>query len=115
MTGFEFIVLALATFRLTHLIVFDTITGFLRAPFIEVEEEVWEDGIVDEIVHVKGKGVRRFIGELISCYWCTGVWSAIIVYISYYFIPTIAYPIIIILALAAVSSIIHVMINKWSI
>lgn len=37
---FEFLLLALATFRLTRLIVFDKITAFLRSSFIEEVEEV---------------------------------------------------------------------------
>lgn len=49
---FELLLLALAAFRLTHLVVFDKITEPMRKPF---------EG-------------RPFLGTLVTCYWCAGIW-----------------------------------------
>ncbi len=48
----ELVLLILASFRLTHLVVFDSITEGLR--------DVLKD--------------RPFMGALVSCYWCAGIW-----------------------------------------
>ncbi|GAE93478.1 hypothetical protein JCM21714_2563 [Gracilibacillus boraciitolerans JCM 21714] len=37
-TWLSFVLLSLATFRLTRLIIYDKITAFIRAPFFEMEE-----------------------------------------------------------------------------
>ncbi|WP_186580755.1 DUF1360 domain-containing protein [Aquibacillus kalidii] len=107
LSWFTFVLLGLATFRLTRLIVMDDITSFLRAPFHEVEEEEQEDGTIEEVLYIKGKGVQKFIGELLSCHWCTGVWSAAFIYVFYSMFPYMFFPVIAILAIAAVSSIIQ--------
>jgi hypothetical protein len=95
--------LIMAVFRLTRLIVFDKITWFLREPFHEILEEEQEDGSVSTYLHVKGKGIRKWIGELLSCYWCTGMWSAIVLYFGFVYAPALIMPIIVILAIAGVA------------
>lgn len=112
-TLLEFLIISLASFRLTRLIVFDKITEWLRAPFFDEEVEVNDDG-KEEIYFVPKKGViKGFFGELLSCYWCTGVWSAIAIYIAYIFWQPIVAPIIIILAVAGVAAIIETFIQRW--
>ncbi|MCD7035001.1 DUF1360 domain-containing protein [Metabacillus sp. GX 13764] len=103
---------SLAVFRLSRLIVFDKITAFLRSPFhqeIAVKNEAGEEEIYIEI---KGKGLQAFIGELISCYWCTGVWCSIILYVFYQAWPQGAEPVIFILALAGLGGIIEACVSK---
>ncbi|GAE93479.1 integral membrane protein [Gracilibacillus boraciitolerans JCM 21714] len=51
----------------------------------------------------KGNGLRRWIGELLRCHWCTGIWTAIFLFIGFYFFSAIFLPIIIILAMAGVA------------
>ena len=67
-------VIAIATFRLAHLISYDKVFGFARRLFM---------------VH-RGKenvppqrGIRLFIYELLDCLWCTGMWSALIALTAY--------------------------------
>lgn len=43
-----FIMLILASYRLTHLIVFDKITEFIRKPFMKKKRIVDQNGHVDE-------------------------------------------------------------------
>ena len=109
-SSFSLILLGLATFRLTRLLVYDQITDFIRRPFHEIEEEIQEDGTVEEYIHIKGKGIQRFIGELLSCHWCTGIWSAAFLYIGYSYLPTIFNPILIILSIAALAAILQVIV-----
>lgn len=52
MNWLDLVLLILASFRLTHLLVTDSITEPIRQRLESV----------------------RFIGELITCYWCAGVW-----------------------------------------
>jgi hypothetical protein len=103
----EFTVLAFAAFRLTRLIVFDSITEFFRQIFLEEAEE---EG---EIYYVTRPGfIRGFIGELISCYWCTGVWAAALLYLSYLYFPMAAVPVIFVLAIAGAAALIESVIQR---
>lgn len=110
---FEFFVISLASFRLTRLIVFDKITEFIRALFLTEEIEINEKG-EKEIYYVPRKGlVRKFFGELVSCIWCTGIWSATALYICYMFWPIYATPLIIIFAIAGGATIIEIIIGQF--
>lgn len=44
LTVFEFCLISIAVFRLTHLLVFDDITSFIRRPFLSAQEEKGENG-----------------------------------------------------------------------
>jgi len=83
---------------------YDSITAFLRKPFHEIVEETLPDGTVQSFLRVKGNGLRRWIGELLSCYWCTGVWCAAVLYIGNMLYPIIFYPLLVILAIAGGAS-----------
>ncbi|WP_010283315.1 DUF1360 domain-containing protein [Bacillus timonensis] len=109
---FEFFLFALATFRLTRLLVYDTITAFIRSPFHEVVEEVLPDGTIEEYLKIKGKGLRKWIGELLSCYWCTGIWCSIFLFSCYFFLPRLTEPLVVVLAIAGCAAIIETIIHK---
>jgi hypothetical protein len=107
--GIEMIlIVGLASFRLTRLIVFDKITEWIRSPFFEEQQEEGEIYLIP-----KGKGVRKWLGELLSCYWCTGIWTSAFLISVYAYIPAIGFPIILVLAIAAVGSILETFIGKW--
>ncbi|NSL51433.1 DUF1360 domain-containing protein [Calidifontibacillus erzurumensis] len=108
----ELLLLSLASFRLTRLLVYDKITNFIRRPFHREVEEKLEDGTVETYIEIKGKGLRRFIGELLSCHWCTGVWSAAGLYTGYLFAPHFFTMIICILAIAGCASIIETVVQR---
>lgn len=107
MDWFSFLLLGLATFRLTRLLVYDKITQFIRAPFYEIREEKNSDGIVEPVMFVKKEGLHSFIGELLSCHWCTGIWCALLLYFGITFCPSIFYPISYILGIAAIGGLIE--------
>jgi hypothetical protein len=105
--GWLFFLMSLAVFRLTRLIVFDKITEFLRMPFLDEIEEKDEEGNIEIYLVPKQKGIRKWFGELLNCYWCTGIWVSIFLVVFYHFYPTIAEPIIVILAVAACGAILE--------
>lgn len=102
-----FCLFALAVFRLTRLIVFDKIMEWLRRPF---HEEYTVDGVI--YIEMKGKGLRRWIGELLSCYWCTGVWCSGFLYGSWLLWPEGTEPLVCILALAGFAGMIESAISR---
>lgn len=106
LTWLHFTVLILASFRLTHLIVYDKITLFLRNPFLDVNEIYDENGEVIQTITIKGKGIRYWIGYLLSCYWCVGVWSTGGIVLLFWWLPA-SYPFILILAVAGAAAIIE--------
>jgi hypothetical protein len=103
-TFLNLLILGLASFRLTRLIVFDKITEWIRTPFFDEMEEEDENGVIEIYYLPKKKGLKKFFGELLSCYWCTGIWASVIVVVSFYLFPFYSTPIIVILAVAGLAS-----------
>ncbi|MGG3479648.1 DUF1360 domain-containing protein [Peribacillus frigoritolerans] len=102
----DFFILIMATFRLTHLIVFDEITSFIRKPFLTATIQENASGQLEEIIEIKGSGLRHFIGSLLSCYWCVGFWCSLISVLTYYYFPA-AFPILLVLAVAGAAAFIE--------
>ena len=63
----ELAALGLATFKASRTLSRDKVSSFLREPF--VEEEAYEGH-----EHPTGTGMRRAIGELVTCTRCVGTW-----------------------------------------
>ena len=101
----DFFILILATFRLTHLIVFDEITSFIRKPFLTATIQENASGQLEEIIEIKGSGLRHFIGSLLSCYWCVGFWCSVITVLIYYYLPA-AFPLLLLFAVAGAAALI---------
>ncbi|MET8244374.1 DUF1360 domain-containing protein [Streptomyces sp. NPDC005202] len=59
-----------ATFKASRLLSKDKVTSFLRAPFIRREAASPAGEVTDE---PRGSGVRRAVGDLVSCPFCTAV------------------------------------------
>lgn len=75
---FDLAQLGLATYRTARMITYDLVAEPLRAPFTETEPDAY--GTAEDVVP-EGTGVRRALGELLSCPICTGTWiSAGLVY-----------------------------------
>ncbi|WP_134704958.1 DUF1360 domain-containing protein [Ammoniphilus sp. YIM 78166] len=86
-TWLHLAILILASFRLTHLVVYDEITSFLRAPFMSESYEMDDNGEMIRKVEIKGSGLRYWIGSLLSCHWCVGIWSSLALVLLYWFLP----------------------------
>ena len=106
------LVLGLAVFRLTRLIVFDKIMEPFRRPFFSEIEEKDELGKVEIYLIPKEKGIRNWIGELLSCYWCTGFWVSVGLTFLYMTHSVVGEMIIFIFAIAAIGSLIEVIVSK---
>ncbi|MGG0891635.1 uncharacterized protein DUF1360 [Cytobacillus horneckiae] len=112
-SSLEFILIGLATFRLTRLIVFDQITEWMRAPFMKEIDEENENGEMSTYIVPKEGGIFGFFGKLLSCYWCTGVWSSIILCVLYFWWHPYGSYLIILLAVASLAAIIEAIMQKW--
>ncbi|MBY8912455.1 DUF1360 domain-containing protein [Bacillus sp. YC2] len=108
----SFFLLSFAVFRLARLFVFDTIMAPLRSLFHEEKTETASDGSTETYIVIKGKGLRAFIGELLSCYWCTGVWCAAFLIIAQIVIPQAAQWLILLLAIAGAAGIIEAAVSR---
>jgi hypothetical protein len=100
-SGMTYIILILASYRLTHLIVFDKITEFIRKPFVKKVKVETENGVVSKEIP------KSMFGYLLKCYWCAGVWSAILLGGGYLLFPRVMFVIIFILSIAGAQSIIE--------
>jgi len=95
---FDIAILSLATFRVIRLVTFDKITAFARNWFLDLNESG---------VSVKPTGgFRRTIAELQECLWCTGLWAALLV-ATLYFSTDMGRFLVVILALAAIGSLLQ--------
>lgn len=95
-TPFQFLLIALAAFRLTHFIVFDRLGYIVRSPF------------VDEAGNPRyRRGPMHTIAEGITCFWCCGVWVSALLYLGFWQFPALMRPLIALLAVAGVQSAIH--------
>ncbi|HEX2181710.1 MAG TPA: DUF1360 domain-containing protein [Rubrobacteraceae bacterium] len=65
--------LGVATHKLSMLVANDAVTSPLRAPFTELQEKQ-SPKKVDE--RPRGNGLRRSLGELLTCHFCVGQWVA---------------------------------------
>jgi len=65
--------LGVATHKLSMLVAQDAVTSPLRAPFTELEEKQSPKNLEEK---PRGTGLRRSIGELLTCQFCIGQWVA---------------------------------------
>jgi hypothetical protein len=112
-TFLNLLLFSLASFRLTRLIVFDKITEFIRDPFFDEMVEENEDGEIEVYYLPKKTGIKKFIGELLSCYWCTGIWASAGIVGLFLLNPAFSTPIILILAVAGLASILESIIQQF--
>ena len=109
---FHFILITIATFRLTRLFVADHITEWLRDLCMEkvfVKDEA--TGATYMRCEKPIKGIRRIATDLLGCPWCMGIWMAVVSLTLYYLAITdifsFAWIILLIFAVAGVAEIIY--------
>lgn len=112
---FDALLIALATFRLIRLFVYDKITRFIRDLFVEYREIYSEQGVTYLEAHQPGSGPLRTLSELLACPWCFGVWAGLVVTFFYYLTPFAWFPIFV-LAMAGVGTLLQLLANLlgWS-
>ncbi|MEU0673859.1 DUF1360 domain-containing protein [Streptomyces sp. NPDC006172] len=62
-----------AVYKASRLLSRDKITSFVRAPFTRRGSHALAGEVLDE---PRGTGVRRAVGDLVSCPFCVSVWAA---------------------------------------
>ncbi len=65
--------MGLATHKIARLATKDSVTSFVRAPFVHLEEKTGSNSVKEK---PRGRGLQRSLGELLSCPECTGQWVA---------------------------------------
>jgi hypothetical protein len=70
---YDLLLLGAATYKTSRLLTKDKITAFLRAPFTRRQEDTTAGEVMDE---PKGSGLRLAVGDLLSCPFCAGAWTA---------------------------------------
>jgi hypothetical protein len=73
--GRDFLLLGVATQKLSRLVAKDAVGAALRAPFTRFAGAIGEAEVHEE---VRGSGLRHAIGELVTCPFCLSVWIATI-------------------------------------
>ncbi|HYX92160.1 MAG TPA: DUF1360 domain-containing protein [Myxococcaceae bacterium] len=71
--GGEMVLLGLATHKLTRIVTKDWVTAPLRAPFTTYRGSAGSGEVREKS---RGSGVRRALGDLLTCNYCTGPWVA---------------------------------------
>jgi hypothetical protein len=69
----DILIFGAATHKLSWILAREPITSPIRAPFTELEE-VQSSTKADE--KPRGTGLRKTIGELLTCHFCLGMWVA---------------------------------------
>jgi hypothetical protein len=89
---FDALIIALATFRITRLVVYDKITRWFRDLFMG------------------RNGPLGTVADLLQCPWCIGIWASLVVVFCYVLFPW-AWFIIFFLAMAGVGSFLQIVAN----
>jgi hypothetical protein len=69
----DFLILGAATHKLSRLITKDFVTSPFRAPFTHFQENAGSGETEEES---RGDGMRRAVGDLLTCTYCAGPWVA---------------------------------------
>ena len=107
---FDFMLLILATFRLTRLFVYDKIMKFFRDWFLDGRELITSGGDVLFLREKPQDGPRRTIADLLSCPWCTGMWFAPMA-VFFYFLSPYSWLPLLALAIGGLASFVQVLAN----
>jgi Protein of unknown function (DUF1360) len=69
----DLVLLSVATHKIARLLAKDPVTSPLRAPFTTFEGTSGEAELAES---VRGTGMRKALGELVTCPFCVGQWVA---------------------------------------
>ncbi len=100
----DMVLLGVATHKLTRILTRDWVTSPLRAPFTryvktEGAGEVTEEG--------RGRGLRRAVGDLVTCPFCSGPWVASTLTALWVARPRVARTVAGVLGVVAISDLLH--------
>ena len=96
--------LGVATHKLSLLLAQDVVTSPLRAPFTELQEKQSPKNVDEK---PRGTGLRRSLGELVTCKFCVGQWVASFFTYGLVFAPAVTRLVASIFAIVALSDHLH--------
>lgn len=96
--------LGMATHKLSLVGAEDAVTSPLRAPFTELQEKESPKKLDEE---PRGEGLRRSVGELLTCKFCLSVWLASFFTYGLVLVPRVTRLVATILAVVTVSDHLH--------
>ncbi len=100
----DIVLLGVATHKLSLMGAQDAVTSPLRAPFTELQEKE-SPKKVDE--KPRGEGLRRSIGELLTCQFCLSVWVASFFAYGLVLVPRVTRLIATVFAVVTISDHLH--------
>jgi len=101
----DYVLITLASWRLTRLFVYDAVTKFFREQFWDVKK------VGRGFALEKPKtGPRRTLADLLSCPWCFGIWATATVSFFYIWTEWFVFPTII-LAMSGVVTFLQLLAN----
>ena len=69
----DVVLLGVATHKLTRIVTKDWVTAPIRAPFVHYEGSAGGGEVKEK---ARGRGLRKAVGDLLTCPFCTGPWVA---------------------------------------
>lgn len=105
LTVTDYVLITLASWRLTRLVVYDAIMKFFREQFWDLVKV----GKGYELAKPKF-GPRRTLADLLSCPWCFGTWATASIIFFYLITPYAVFPVLI-LAISAVATMLQISSN----
>jgi len=102
LTTVDYVIMLLASWRLTRLFVYDNITRFVREQFLDVVKA----GRGYRLETPKA-GPRRLLADLFSCPWCMSIWTSAIVVFLYLITEYAVFPFVL-LGLSAIVSFLQI-------
>jgi hypothetical protein len=96
--------LGMATHKLSLVGSQDAVTSPLRAPFTEIKAKQSPKKVDEE---PRGEGLRRSVGELLTCKFCLGVWLASFFTYGLVLVPRVTRLVAAVFAVATVSDYLH--------
>ena len=101
----DYVLITLASWRLTRLFVYDAVTRFFREQFWDVVKV----GRSNELQKPK-TGPRRTLADLLDCPWCFGMWATATVTFFYLLTSFAVFPVVL-LALSGVATFLQLLAN----
>ena len=100
----DLVLLGVATYELSRIIAKDRVTSPLRAPFTEYVEPAGASEVKEK---VRGEGMQRAVGDLVTCPYCLSPWVAAGLVFGFVFRPRATRLVMATFAAAAISGFIH--------
>lgn len=105
---FDFVLIALASFRMIRGASFDKLLRYPREFFKYEKRIVTEEGRRYIIKKEVGPGWKKAIDETLLCVWCTGFWTTLITIFLYY-VSTSTWVIILLFAVSGVATFVQLL------